>query len=89
MRQKENAHSEIRLAPNTHGGFIGEDLEALAGMHQALSHGGIDSIPLCWSEQFLYHHEQEIDVVIGRENIPAALAVVPVDLPYAQMEEPS
>lgn len=69
--------------------FIGEDLEALAGMHQALSHGGIDSIPLCWSEQFLYHHEQEIDVVMGRENVPAALAVVPVDLPYAQMEAPS
>ena len=29
MRQKENAHSEIRLAPNTHGGFIGEDLDAI------------------------------------------------------------
>lgn len=64
--------------------FIGEDLQALAGMHNALAHGGIDSIPLCWSEQFIYNHEQHIDKVIGRENIPLELAVVPVDLPFAQ-----
>ena len=64
--------------------FIGEDLQALAGMHNALAHGGIDSIPLCWSEQFIYNHEQHIDEVIGRENIPLELAVVPVDLPFAQ-----
>ncbi|MEZ7272959.1 aromatic ring-hydroxylating dioxygenase subunit alpha [Sphingobium sp. 10 DY56-G10] len=63
--------------------FIGEDLDALAGMHKALAHGGIDSIPLCWSEQFIYNHEQHIDVVMGRENVPQELAVVAVDLPYA------
>lgn len=63
--------------------FIGEDLTALAGMHQALAHGGLESIPLCWSEQFLYHHEQQIDVTMGRENVPAELAVPVVDLPYA------
>lgn len=63
--------------------FIGEDLDALSGMHKALAHGGIDSIPLCWSEQFIYNHEQHIDAVIGRENIPSGLAVVEVDLPYA------
>lgn len=61
--------------------FIGEDLEALAGMHQALSHGGIQSIPLCWAEHFIYHHEQHIDEVIGRENIPIQFQVTPVDLP--------
>ena len=63
--------------------FIGEDLNALSGMHKALAHGGIDSIPLCWSEQFIYNHEQHIDEIIGRENIPQGLAVVRLDLPYA------
>ena len=29
MRQKENAHSEIRLALNTNSGFIVEDLDAI------------------------------------------------------------
>lgn len=64
--------------------FIGEDLRALAGMHRALAHGGIDSIPLCWAEQFLYNHEQQIDIVMGSENVPAELAVTRVDLPYAE-----
>lgn len=63
--------------------FIGEDLDALAGMHKALAHGGIDSIPLCWSEQFIYNHEQHMDEVMGRENVPANLSVVKIDLPYA------
>ncbi|MCB2072340.1 MAG: aromatic ring-hydroxylating dioxygenase subunit alpha [Novosphingobium sp.] len=63
--------------------FIGEDLEALAGMHSALLGGGIDSIPICWAEHFIYHHEQHIDEVIGRENIPEELSVVPVEFSYA------
>lgn len=61
--------------------FIGEDLEALAGMHQALANGGIDGIPVCWAEHFIYHHEQTIDEVIGAENIPPKWRVVPIDLP--------
>lgn len=64
--------------------FIGEDLKALAGMHEALAAGGIDSIPICWAEHFIYHHEQHIDEVIGRENIPGEYAVVPVDIPFAR-----
>jgi phenylpropionate dioxygenase-like ring-hydroxylating dioxygenase large terminal subunit len=64
--------------------FINEDLVALSGMHQALAHGGIDSIPLSWAEQLIYNHQQQIDLTIGRENIPEKLAVVQVDLPYAQ-----
>lgn len=61
--------------------FIGEDIKALAGMHEALASGGIKSIPLCWAEHFIYHHEQHIDEVIGRENIPDQMRVVPLELP--------
>ncbi len=68
--------------------FIGEDLEALAGMHEALSHGGIQSIPLCWAEHFIYHHEQQIDEAIGRENIPASMQVPPVELPLIELARP-
>jgi hypothetical protein len=63
---------------------IKEELAALAGMHQALSHGGIQSIPLCYAEQFIYHHNQNVDRVIGAANIPAAMRVQHVDLPIAR-----
>lgn len=63
--------------------FIGEDLQALAGMHEALAHGGIDSIPLCWAEHFIYHHEQHIDEVIGRDRIPPNVQVIQVQLPHS------
>ena len=69
--------------------FIGEDLKALSGMHEALRGGGIDAIPICWAEHFIYHHEQTIDEVIGRENIPLEFAVTPVDLPLAQRQPAS
>lgn len=65
--------------------FIGEDLEALAGMHQALANGGIDGISVCWAEHFIYHHEQTIDQTIGRENIPPELRVEPIDIPMADI----
>lgn len=63
--------------------FIGEDLEAMSGMHTALASGGVDSISVCWPEQFIYHHEQQIDQVIGRDNIPEELQMPKVDLPIA------
>jgi len=60
---------------------VTEDIVMLSDMHAPMSGGGIDSVQFSYAEQFLYNHEQEVDRVIGVENIPEHLRVVPVDLP--------
>jgi nitrite reductase/ring-hydroxylating ferredoxin subunit len=58
-----------------------EDFRALNGIQQAISGGGIDGVRLGWEEQIIYNHQQQIDRLIGRDNIPAGLAVREVPLP--------
>lgn len=60
-----------------------EDFEALRGIQTSLGGGGIDGIRLGWEEQFVYHHSQQMDRVIGRNNIPAGLSVKDAELQLA------
>lgn len=58
-----------------------EDFHALAGIQQSLSGGGLDRITLGAGERFIYNFHRELDRVIGKRNIPAALQVTDIDLP--------
>nr|BAM93324.1 putative Rieske dioxygenase alpha subunit [Sphingomonas sp. KSM1] len=60
---------------------LGEDFSALEGIQEAISSGGIEAVRLGWEEQIIYHHHQQIDRLIGSENIPAGLAVQDITLP--------
>lgn len=63
-----------------------EDFEALGGIQASLGSGGIDAVRLGWEEQIVYHHSQQVDRVIGRDNIPAGLAIKNVELQLATPE---
>ena len=58
-----------------------EDLSALEDMQSALASGGIDTMPLCYGEQFLYNFHRELDRVIGKERVPGDLAVSDIEIP--------
>ncbi len=49
----------------------------LAPMHRSIASGALESIPLSYQERRIYHLHEEIDRLIGPENIPEALRVAP------------
>jgi phenylpropionate dioxygenase-like ring-hydroxylating dioxygenase large terminal subunit len=56
---------------------MGEDFMNLAPMHQSVASGALESIPLNYQERRIYHLHEEVDRLIGAENIPDALRVSP------------
>jgi hypothetical protein len=54
-----------------------EDFMNLAPMHRSISSGALESIPISYQERRIYHLHEEIDRLIGVENIPDALRVAP------------
>jgi len=54
-----------------------EDFRNLAPMHRSIASGALESIPLNYQERRIYHLHEEIDRLIGPEQIPAALRVAP------------
>jgi len=60
---------------------IDEDIATLAGMHNAMTSGGLDSIPLSYGEQALYNFHREVDRLIGPERIDPALRVQDANIP--------
>lgn len=62
-----------------------EDISALEEMQGSLGSGGITSMPLCYGEQFIFNFHQEIDRIIGRENIAEDLRIENVELPLVSL----
>jgi hypothetical protein len=58
-----------------------EDFNALNGIQEAISGGGINAVRLGWEEQIIYNHQRQIDRLIGGDNIPAGLAVKDIEIP--------
>lgn len=56
---------------------MGEDFMNLAPMHRSVASGALESIPLNYQERRIYHVHEEIDRLIGPDNIPEALRVAP------------
>jgi phenylpropionate dioxygenase-like ring-hydroxylating dioxygenase large terminal subunit len=54
-----------------------EDFMNLAPMHRSIASGALESIPLSYQERRIYHLHEEIDRVIGVENIPESLRAAP------------
>ena len=47
----------------------------LAPMQRSIASGALESIRLSYQERRIYHLHEEIDRLIGRDNIPEALRV--------------
>ncbi len=56
-------------------GVMNEDFMNLAPMHRSIASGALESIPLSYQECRIYHLHEEIDRVIGHQNVPEALRV--------------
>jgi len=52
-----------------------EDFMNLGPMHRSVSSGALSSVPLSYQERRIYHLHEEIDRMIGSENIPPLLRV--------------
>jgi nitrite reductase/ring-hydroxylating ferredoxin subunit len=63
-------------------GVMNEDFMNLAPMQQSISSGALESIPLNYQERRIYHLHEEIDRVIGIDNIPEALQIQPRLQPF-------
>ena len=66
---------------------VEEDVFMLSDMHASMSGGGIKSAQISYAEQFIYNNQQQVDRVIGSENIPEELRIRPVDLPIAGLRK--
>lgn len=71
-------------AADAFSAVIDEDVSTLDGMATSLATGGTSSIPLCYGERALYHHHLAVDKCIGREKIPEALRVPPIEIPIVE-----
>ena len=63
-----------------------EDRASLRATQRAYEMGLVDTVRLAYVERRLYHLEEEIDRVIGAENIPQRYRIPPVTAPY--VDEP-
>jgi len=61
---------------------MNEDFMNLAPMHRSIASGALESIPLNYQERRIYHLHEEIDRLIGPENIPPELRVNPCLSPF-------
>jgi len=59
-----------------------EDFTNLAPMHRSVASGALESVPLSYQERRIYHLHEEIDRVIGPDEIPEALRVSPCLEPF-------
>lgn len=61
-----------------------EDLQFAPQIQESLESPGFSSIPLNYQERRIYHWHEELDRRIGRNQVPADLAVEPVLEPWVE-----
>jgi len=71
-------------AMNDNIGFTHEDLALLPAVHAAMRSGHVKEIHVGYQEMDIYWYHEEIDRLIGAENVPAELRMKPVLAPHAQ-----
>ena len=57
------------------GAVMQEDLGLMNSMRESMSTAAFRSVRLAYTERRIYQHHEQIDRVIGAENIPAGLAI--------------
>jgi len=58
--------------------FFDEDARQLSSLQKSLDSGYFTGMMLSYSERIIYWYHEEIDRVIGPENIPPAMRMQPV-----------
>ena len=61
-----------------------EDMRNMAPMHASLKSGALPGIPINYQERRIRHMHEQIDAMIGAENIPPDLRVEPILGPYVE-----
>ena len=61
--------------------IMDEDFRNLAPMQASVASGALKDVPLGYQERRIYHFNLEVDRRIGRDRIPEALRVAPMELP--------
>ena len=72
---KESTYWQEKIA-----GFnvvLGEDNENLPWIQRSIESGALKGVPLSYQERRIYHFHEYVDQIIGVENIPEQLRVVP------------
>jgi phenylpropionate dioxygenase-like ring-hydroxylating dioxygenase large terminal subunit len=57
--------------------ILDEDNENLPWIQRSIESGALDGVPLSYQERRIYHFHEHVDQVIGAENIPEHLRVIP------------
>lgn len=57
--------------------ILDEDNENLPWIQQSIESGALDGVPLSYQERRIYHFHEYVDRVIGIDNVPPELRVVP------------
>lgn len=58
--------------------ILDEDVENLAAIQESLDTPGFRSIPLSYQERRIYSHHEQVDRMIGGDNIPEGLAIAQI-----------
>ena len=58
--------------------ILAEDLRLFSSIQRGVENGSVSDIMLGYKERTLYWMEEEIDRLIGPENIPSSMAVAQV-----------
>lgn len=66
---------------------LDEDTQNLASIHESLCSGGLEKVRVNYQERRLYHFNEEVDRVIGRDTVPEALRVESLLAPYIEKRE--
>ena len=62
--------------------IVEEDVQFAEEIQESVESQGFHSVPLGYQERRIYHWHEELDRLIGPENVPPALRVEPVLSPW-------